>query len=428
MASTVGWLNFDAEQQRRTELMMAAIAEQGTIDELGLGDVRDLIARALHPGITVLQTRARYLVFLPHLYQSIQGSTTEALWENGRKREGTLVNDLNSYYREQGDDDDRGIIGRNRAEKAKQPASVAYWGLMRQLGILRLPKASVSDYCTALLTSRQHQAMAAGLHDDDLAPQSAAAFWSEFPAPDAKGSGFNLSHAEAEWLQERFVAAGAQYAEDERPLWAHLLSPQQQAWFPDVAYPWQHPGADQFPSRTREAMLLGRDLDQTIHGARVLYNYLCSAAQSLDHAHREEWVARYENAMQTWQDTTATDGLPSVERLDSLHEWAQLQLATRGTQLARMRVTKTIRFVKDWHQIATTSNNLLTDERAAELLKKRESFIKPGRARLANKDRMRDWNGSAGAGHFSYNWAVTSRLLTDIHRGLGTEFVEGDAA
>ena len=49
MASTVAWLNFDAEQQRRTELMMAAIADQGTIDELGLGNIRDLIARALNP-------------------------------------------------------------------------------------------------------------------------------------------------------------------------------------------------------------------------------------------------------------------------------------------------------------------------------------------------------------------------------------------
>ncbi len=43
-------MSFDAEQQRRTQLMMAALASQGTVDELGLGTARDLIAGALHPG------------------------------------------------------------------------------------------------------------------------------------------------------------------------------------------------------------------------------------------------------------------------------------------------------------------------------------------------------------------------------------------
>ena len=426
MASTVAWLNFDAEQQRRTELMMAAIADQGTIDELGLGNIRDLIARALNPGITVLQTRARYLVFLPHIYQSIHGSTPEALWADGRRGEGKLVADLNAYYRGQGEENDRGIIGRNRGEEAKQPASVAYWGFLRQLGILRLPNASVSDYCAALLASRQNQSMASGFHDEDLAPQSTASFWSEFPSPDTKESGFNLSRAEAEWLQERFVVTGNQYPEDSRPLWAHLLRPAQQVWFPDVAFPWEHPAADEFPARTREAMLLGKDLDQTIHGARVLYNYLCSAAQPADHPRRDEWVGRYEAAMESWLEEVA-DGLPSAARLDELSDWAQLQLRGRGSSLALHRANVTMRFVKSWHQIASTSDDLLTDRRGAELITKRESAIKPGRARLANKDRMRDWPGAAGYGRFAYNWGVTNRLLSDIHLGLGTEFVTGGA-
>ena len=86
-----------------------------------------------------------------------------------------------------------------------------------------------------------------------------------------------------------------------------------------------------------------------------------------------------------------------------------------------------MRFVKSWHQIASTSDDLLTDRRGAELITKRESAIKPGRARLANKDRMRDWPGAAGYGRFAYNWGVTNRLLSDIHLGLGTEFVTGGA-
>ena len=44
MASGVAWLSFDAEQQRRTQLMLAALSNQGTVDELGLGVFRDLMA------------------------------------------------------------------------------------------------------------------------------------------------------------------------------------------------------------------------------------------------------------------------------------------------------------------------------------------------------------------------------------------------
>ena len=41
--------------------MLAALSGQGTVDELGLGVIRDLIARQLHPGLTVLhQSGARH--------------------------------------------------------------------------------------------------------------------------------------------------------------------------------------------------------------------------------------------------------------------------------------------------------------------------------------------------------------------------------
>lgn len=427
MASTVAWLNFDAEQQRRTELMMAAIAEQGTIDSLGLGNIRDLIAGALHPGITVLQTRARYLVFLPNIYRSLRGSTTDALWSDGRRGEGKLADDLNAFYRAHPGEDDRGVIGRNRGDAAKQPASVAYWGLLRQLGILRLPNASVSDYCDALLTNRQNVSAASGFNDEDLSSQTPTSFWSEFPTPDPRATGFDLPRSEAEWLQERFVVAGRQYAEADQPLWAHLMRADQQTWCPDVEFPWEHPDASAFPSNTRQPMLLGRDLDRTIHGARVLYNYLCSVGQSQDHPRREEWVDFYSAEMQKWQDEVS-DGLPPVGRLDELADWADRQLVDRGSALAQHRARMTMQFVKQWHALATTSDDLLTDPRAAQLVRRRESSIKPGRARLTNRDRLREYQGVAGYGRFSYNWRITNRLLTDVHRGLGTEFVRDGAA
>lgn len=48
--SLIAWLSFDQDQQQRTQLLMAALSQQGTVDELGMGILRDLVAGALFPG------------------------------------------------------------------------------------------------------------------------------------------------------------------------------------------------------------------------------------------------------------------------------------------------------------------------------------------------------------------------------------------
>lgn len=73
--SLIAWLSFDQDQQQRTQLLMAALSQQGTVDELGMGILRDLIAGVLFPGHTVLHTRAKYLLFLPRDFVGLKGMT-----------------------------------------------------------------------------------------------------------------------------------------------------------------------------------------------------------------------------------------------------------------------------------------------------------------------------------------------------------------
>ena len=63
--STLSWLD-SSEQERRTVLeLVSALNEPGTLDELGIGIIRDTIANALFPGTSTIQTRARYFLFIP---------------------------------------------------------------------------------------------------------------------------------------------------------------------------------------------------------------------------------------------------------------------------------------------------------------------------------------------------------------------------
>ena len=86
--------------------MLAALSGQGTVDELGLGVIRDLIARQLHPGLTVLHRRAKYLLFIPRDYESLPGSSVEAMIAAGRKAEARTMQRLVDYYRGQPEEDD----------------------------------------------------------------------------------------------------------------------------------------------------------------------------------------------------------------------------------------------------------------------------------------------------------------------------------
>ena len=49
--------------------------EQGTVDEMGLGTLRDALADALFPGTSSIHTRLRYALFIPWIYRASRSET-----------------------------------------------------------------------------------------------------------------------------------------------------------------------------------------------------------------------------------------------------------------------------------------------------------------------------------------------------------------
>jgi hypothetical protein len=50
VVSTLGWLDTDNEQRRKMLEVIDLFKEEGTVDELGIGSIRDALADALFPG------------------------------------------------------------------------------------------------------------------------------------------------------------------------------------------------------------------------------------------------------------------------------------------------------------------------------------------------------------------------------------------
>src|SRR3954471_23711828 len=68
MASTFTWLDYDEQQRSRMREIVGLFQDAGTVDELGLGRVRDVFSDRLFPGTSVLWRRARYLLLVPWTY------------------------------------------------------------------------------------------------------------------------------------------------------------------------------------------------------------------------------------------------------------------------------------------------------------------------------------------------------------------------
>ncbi|HEL2981692.1 DUF6361 family protein [Stenotrophomonas maltophilia] len=423
MVSQIAWLSFDQTQQQRTQLFLNALSQQGTVDELGTGNIRDLISDALFPGHTVLHTRAKYLLFLPRDLSRLASKTVDALAEEGRRAEGQRIKSLRQRYKDDGLRS-RGIIGYTTGSETKQLPSSSYWGLLRQLDIYR-GTGSLWDYYRALATYNAAHAQKSILHSEEDAEQQAmSGLWAEYPAESPKHDGFTLSPDEAEWLRERFLASD-KAPRDERSLTSWLLDKggpdSDRPWVSGLAYAWNHPLADQFPARTAEAMWLGRDVDQLLFGARILYNYLCAHHRPDMGADRDTLLDKYRTAMGQWRAQIEMEP-PRANLLHELDAWAQRRFAAiEAAPAARLRWRSTLKFAQRWQQLVTTSSDLLTDDQAHAHIAERERTIKPGRARLLEPyERLRGWGGGSGYFRFKYNWSPAAQILCDIHSGLGT--------
>lgn len=79
LTASLAWLDHDAK--RRTNgswRLLALFKEKESRDELGVGGIRDAIADRLFPGTSTIQTRLRYMCFIPWIYAGLEERSESA--------------------------------------------------------------------------------------------------------------------------------------------------------------------------------------------------------------------------------------------------------------------------------------------------------------------------------------------------------------
>jgi hypothetical protein len=189
----------------------------------------------------------------------------------------------------------------------------------------------------------------------------------------------------------------------------------------DADAPWSHERMAAMPAATREVVQMGEQVNRVAFGARILYNYLCATGMPSGTPDRDEHVAKYEQSMAEWHAEFRSNPV-TTEQLSALNAWAIDALKQRrAPQASTRRWTLANRFLLDWHEVATKSKAPLDSKDAAEIVTRREAFLKPGRERIGNDELLRTWGGESGYINFRYNWAVAQRIIGDVCEGLAQD-------
>jgi len=136
-----GWVDFSPAHRNKVMLLMDMFREEGVIDELGLGTIRDSLSDLLFPGTSTIQTKAKYFVLIPWIVQEIEKSNQIDRFVTELDR--LEVEFTKTLRRNSGT---RGVIGATlpNANPKRKPSSV-YWNGLRIYGILKFA-GSMNDY------------------------------------------------------------------------------------------------------------------------------------------------------------------------------------------------------------------------------------------------------------------------------------------
>ncbi|GAB3488106.1 DUF6361 family protein [Flexivirga lutea] len=391
MVSTFGWLDTDNDQRRKMLEVVDLFKEQGTVDELGIGSIRDALAGALFPGISYVHTRLRYVLFIPWLLQRAStGGNPAEMAAQFRKLEYRLIESLLAGGEQ------TGVIGNRARDKLRRMPSGIYWGALGEWGI-RTAEFSVEGYFR-----RQHDYRALAsrtLRADD--PEAREIMPStgldphlpEAPADLLKAATFKLRSKDEQYLSDLIAAKtqGSMFA------WLIHNPPQD---LPD--YFWEIDNLGDAPEQLRDLTDHARRFHTAIYGALLVYNLLLARKSG-----RDELVADLDDAIDVWRDELAASG---VFEGWSRRDW----WATVRRQNPRINVL-TERFVNEWLNLIRVDSDVATSDRAAELVTTRERQIKGGRARLVNQGALDRWSGVSGLGRLDYRWSIAKPYLADLY-------------
>ena len=390
--SSLSWIVFDEVERQRARRIMALFEERESRDELGLGPIRDSIADHLFPGTSTIQTRVRYMLFVPWIYTMVEDldASPERLMQAARTREISLIDALRAGGEEEG------VIGRFAHRQLQRLPSSVYWNGLRSWGI-RTFAGSQEAYFASIRGLRRHRhwiRSAADFPDDES--RNHAPWCADLPCrPDdlLERANFKLTGNEADFLIDRLVNAQPD------SLLTHLAKAGRHAV---CKFVWEHPDYTSFPDAIRRLIKHAEVFSAVMHGAALLYNLMLAERRE-----NEEWIEQYRDKLSEWREMDFDRAAVSLWPLDDF--W---RCIAHDSHRIRDRAR---RFVHRWCELAEENGGEIADLHAARaLVQERERALKDSQSRFVNRTVLDKWGGRSGADRLSFRWRESNSHIRDL--------------
>ena len=387
--SSLAWIDFDEAERQRAQRIMALFQERETRDELGLGAIRDSIADHLFPGTSTIQTRLRYMLFIPWLYRALEKRQVPEAQLRGEARDTEIR--LADALKAGGESN--GIIGRDAGPRLQRLPSSVYWAGLGAWGIRVFPGSLDSLFVTLRGRGRSH---GASNREDALAGAQTPAVWNpalpQTPSDLLERAVFRLTTDEAQFLIDRLVAS--------QPA-ALLTMLAREGIDADCDYIWAHPHLSAFPADARRLVQHGEIFSQVMYGAALLYNLALSELRQ-----RDDWIDDYRERLAAWRDELD----PSAVRAWSLDDfWNVVEHPAHAVRPAAKR------FVAEWRELVLAgTEQVIASPAARQLVEERERRLKTSQSRYANHAVRDRWTGASGADRLTFRWAQAKSHLRDL--------------
>ena len=405
----LGWVDFSKADREKVLDVMNLLQEQGAVDEIGIGLIRDAFANYFFPGTSTVQTRAKYFFIVPYILQEAisgkYGNQVSSILQKidaEEKNCGLLLYQkaLNEGINPIG----VGIIGARVLPQnwvARKPSNI-YWNGIRTYHIFEQGNLTIPDMVRLSVLKRaqanpnklgnRRDDAEEGEKDDSDAGRNESIHFFDLPemiAPDWRSHlDIALTETEASFLRAKIERSVSD------TLLAYILRQNIDLAKYDRFEQLYADLKDGVPAEMADIMKLACDFNRLVYAARVRYNMILSREQN--QAAISEWELIESNIV--WY--TNVD-LESV-------------LAFLGRPDFRLR-----RFLLNL-QAALRSLDI---DKADEIIVSREIELKTrARAKLCHAEDHAPDNWVGGR-YLDYRFGDAKQIVSDIYAGEGVAHV-----
>lgn len=392
----LGWIDFSKEDRQKALDVINLLSEQGAVDELGIGIVRDAFANYFFPGTSTIQTRAKYFLIVPYVLR-------EAVDGRYGKDVNRILRAIDAEEKDCGiklleaNPKAEGVVGTRVLPKgwvARKPSDI-YWNGIRTYGIFCDYGLSIPEYVSlatklntqkssAKLGNRNDEAEENEKDDSDAGDIMNVSFWNLPIYHDdwRDNLTIELTNEEAFYLDKQ-IQKGAKGTLLEYVL-KNRIDMNKYEDFASMAADL----SEKVEEKLAYMMKLACEFNNLVYMARVRFNVMLSEEKN-------------EVAISEWDRLK-----PQVKRranVDLSAVFNELELHNLGTYLFLCKLQKAFK--------------TLDIEAADELIKKRERQLKGiNRAKL-NRTKEFDHSKWIGGGELDYRFSNARRIINDIYSG-----------